>query len=133
MPVAQSEPGPPDPGPIEQPAATPAGHQYYPGRDTRAPPHGIPRNIPDPAEDDGITGVPAPRGKRTAAAVTVAVPLRSHEVLAWAADASGMTLDAYLVQVLAGVAASMRPQFRQAKTGRVGGSVRAGELGKFTA
>lgn len=131
VPLAQSEAGPPQPGPIEQPAVHPAtGGQYYPGRDTLNPPPSGPRNIPDPLEDDDG---PVPVGQRSNAVVlSVAVPMRTFQVLAWAADAAGMPAERYVVQCLAGVAASMKPEWRKATSGRAGGSVRARDIGSYT-
>lgn len=135
VPLAQSDPAPPDPGKIEQPLVDPfSGVQYYPGRDTLDPPRSGPRNIPDPLEvlgDDDDDG-PTPRGTRKLVHLTVAMPVRSHEILAWAAGARGVGVAEYLTQVMASVAASMRPEWRRSKTGKIGGSVRAADLGKFT-
>lgn len=115
VPLAQSEAAPPDPGPIEQPATDAAGNQFYPG---------------GPGDEDEVG--PISPGKRKASRVAIEVPVRTAEILQWAAAHSGMTLDGYLTQVLASVAASMRPEWRRSQIGRFGGSVRARDIGKIT-
>jgi hypothetical protein len=143
-PRLSAEAGPPDPHPIEQPAVLPTGlneagqprggHQYYPGRDTIAPPGGIPRNIPDPMEgyDEDIGDIgDILRSRGAGRTVSVHLPTRHLEVLSWAAQARGQTVEQLAEEMLRAPLAGLRSDFQRSRTGGHPGTVRRSELGKF--
>jgi hypothetical protein len=138
VPLRSSEAGPPDPRPIEQPAVLATGlnengqprggHQYYPGRDTIAPPSGIPRNIPDALEDVEDIGQLAPT-KGKGRSLSVHLPARHLEVLEWAAAQRGQTVADLAAEMLRGPLAGLRSDFKRAQSGERPATVRRSEMG----
>jgi hypothetical protein len=74
----------------------------------------------------GAAAVPSmPAGSaKVGEPITIELPVRFHEILAWAARASGLSHEQMIVQMLRGVLSGMKPAWREAVTG-VGGDTAA--------
>lgn len=85
--------------------------------------------VPDEDEDVGPIEPAKPRGGN----LTIELPARFLEILTWAASARRETIEQCAVNILRGTLAGLKPAWREAMTGKVGGTVTKAALGRMMA
>lgn len=84
---------------------------------------------PDEEDETGPLEPSKPRGGN----LTIELPARFLEILTWAASTRRETVEQCAVNIIRGTLSGMKPAYREAMTGKRGGTVTKAELGRMVA